>query len=335
MFQGEGQDPAEKTVGEHQNTYLIPVFVCAFLSVLFSNIGLLSMFYLVPLGYAILACNSLKFPFFITALANVFFYLVFKQKNNAPLMWMEIFHLTVVLLCFSWIMNGGEFPQIRTAYRFIISCCVGAVALLVSFFVLSSTAEFQLILEETLQAVSSAISPSVEDDIAMNPFLQKMLTVQGMLELTKNILLRGGALASVFFLFYINRLLSLASFWIVKKQKRDNGLAAFFAPVNTIWVFSGAIATILLSRTFDVVFLEIMAWNVFVVCAILFLAQGAGILRFLLARRTPGMRIFVNILIIFVLFISPLNAVAVAALLLLGIVENWLPFRQPKQRSFV
>jgi uncharacterized membrane protein YedE/YeeE len=72
---------------------------------------------------------------------------------------------------------------------------------------------------------------------------------------------------------------------------------------------------------------------VLVVCAILFLAQGAGIVLFTLARRTmpPALRLIFNILIIIVIFSPGINTIALVALMFLGIAENWLPLRAPKQ----
>ena len=69
--------------------------------------------------------------------------------------------------------------------------------------------------------------------------------------------------------------------------------------------------------------------NVFIICVIIFLAQGGGILTYWMSLRTNVLRLIISVLMIVVLF-SPLNSFAVAALILLGIIDNWRPFRIAK-----
>jgi hypothetical protein len=76
--------------------------------------------------------------------------------------------------------------------------------------------------------------------------------------------------------------------------------------------------------------LEIAGWNILTLCVILYLAQGGGIVVFFLARLPPGMRFALNVGI-FVLILSPgVNVVLLGLLILLGIAENWAPFRASK-----
>jgi hypothetical protein len=97
-------------------------------------------------------------------------------------------------------------------------------------------------------------------------------------------------------------------------------------------VFSAGLALVLLSRIFKTAVIETAAWNILVICAMIYLAQGAGIVFFILARRKipPVSRFLVNLLAV-VIFLSPgINAFALAVLILLGIAENWLPLRAVK-----
>jgi hypothetical protein len=75
--------------------------------------------------------------------------------------------------------------------------------------------------------------------------------------------------------------------------------------------------------------LEIGAWNILTLCAILYLAQGAGILLYFLGRLAmpPFLRFLTHFLIILVLFSPKINVFALGALAFLGIAENWVPFR--------
>lgn len=319
-----------ETAGSQKTKSLILVFVCAGISAFFLNTGLLSFLYLVPLGYAVMVSGSAWFASFAAAAVNAVFCIFTRliSHNDSGGQWgvlINIFYFTTMFLCFAWIMGGGKFANIRTAYRFVLASAAGSVALLIFFLTSLSDSNFNAMIGNMAEVVSSMIISSAGDDA-----VRQMLTPEKLIGAAKNIILRGGALSSIFFLFFINRQISLAAVWIIKKQRKGRGLTAFFAPSYTIWVLSGSLAVILVTRLFRLGIFEIMAWNVFTVCVILFLAQGAGILMYMLARRPPGFRLAANIVIIMVI-ISPINTFALAALLLLGIAENWLPFRVPKQ----
>ena len=70
-----------------------------------------------------------------------------------------------------------------------------------------------------------------------------------------------------------------------------------------------------------------------IICVMIFLAQGGGIVMFTLARRpmSPIMRLLCGIAIVFFLFSPGLNFLAIGALVILGLAENWLPMRVLKQ----
>ena len=325
MTQEEGLRAGE-AAGIQKTTLLVVILICAALSVFFLNTGLLSLFYLAPLGFAVLVSGSVWLAPVAAAVVNAVFCIVTRMiyPAGSVSLWMKIFYFTPLFLGFAWIMGGTHF---RTAYRFVLASAGSAVVLLI--FLLGSASGFNAMFRDVAEMFSSVIISSSGSDAVRRSSLQQMLTPEKMLEAYKYILLRGGAMISVFFMFFINRKISLAAVWLFKKQKKDRGLAAFFAPSYTIWALSFSLAFVLLTRLLRAEIPEIIAWNVFVVCAILFLAQGAGIAIYFLSRRVS--RVFINVLIILVIIIPGLNTAAVAALLLLGIAENWLPFRVPKQ----
>jgi len=298
---------------------LVLVGVCAFLSVAFIRTGVFSLFFLAPLGFAVLICDSAWFVFFLASALNVGCSIIMRLflQGSSGSMLFEILYYTTLFFGFTWIMGNRS---LRTAYRFVLASALGTVVFLV--YVNSTNSEFYTHLYEMSQLITSVIAPSGETDPAI---------AQRVTEAVKVFLLRGGALFSTAFVFFINRYVSFRIFSIVKKQKKDRSLTEFFAPPFTIWVLSTSLAVILLTRTFRAQLLEILAWNVFVICAIVFLAQGAGILLNFLARRTYVFRILFGVFVVLAFFSPGLNILAVSALLLLGILENWLPLRQPKE----
>jgi len=317
MIETEGLLVEEEAA--RKKSSLVVVAVCAFLSVIFIRTGVLSLFFLAPLGYAVLICDSVWFVFFLTSALNVGCSIVMRLflQGSAGNMLFEILYYTTLFLGFIWIMGNSS---LRTAYRFVLASAVGTVVFLVYISSVNST--FYAGLYEMSQMVSSVFGNSSEADPAI---------AQRVMDAVKAFLFRGGALLSTAFVFFINRYVSFKIFSVIKKQKKDRSLTEFFAPLFTIWVLSISLAVILLARMFRAQLLEILAWNVFVICAIIFFAQGVGILLNFLARRTYVFRILFGVFVVLAIFSPGLNILAVSALLLLGILENWLPLRQPKE----
>jgi hypothetical protein len=295
------------------------------------RLGFLSFFFLTPLGYAAVAYNSAWLAFSLAAVINAVFSLLARLIYHYGMdgLWIDIFYFTFLSLLFVWIMAGnGIPPRIRSVFRFILASAAGA--LFVMIFVLGGKNgfDFAAFVRPQAEYLSSAIASSAGSDAVRLSFLQRILTPENIMETIKNAALRGGALAGAFFMFFANRQTAIAAARILKKGGwKEKPLSAFYAPSNSIWVFSSALAAVLLARMIKMEIFEVLAWNALVVCGMLFLAQGAGIAAFFLARRTAAFRLLANVLIILMIFSPGVNIAALAALLLLGIAEIWLPFR--------
>jgi len=317
--------------GAGKKLSLVVVTVCVFLSVIFTRTGFLSMFFLAPLGYAVLVCNSVWLVSFLAVFVNagcIIIMRLFMQSDpvSSGGMTLEVLYFTALLLGFAWIMGKNK---LRTAYRFVLASAAGAVLFLA--YINSPNSAFYDNFSELSKMLASVFADSNAVETAGRSVLPQMTTPEKVMEVVKIFILRGGAFVSTAFVFFVNRYAAIKVFSIFKRQKIDRGLTVFFAPPFTIWVLSISLAVILLTRMFRVHLLEILAWNVFVICAIIFLAQGAGILLSFLARRAFIFRILFGVFIILAVFSPGLNMLAVSAVLLLGILENWLPLRAFKQ----
>ena len=328
MFQEEENSPSvtmeKRLPGINKYSPVITLFVCTTLSLLFMKTGILSLFYLVPLGYVIVL-TGVYMPVFITAAAaNIVIMIVhaFSKTDGIKNMPLEALLLTVFFLGFTWIMGG---KGLRTAYKFIIASSVCAIIFLI--YINSPTSGFF----ESFSKTAEELFGSGDSEIQIkNPLFAQAFTPQRLTEFAKMFLLRGGALVSMFFLFFVNRQIAVSVASMIKRQRIDHGLITFYSPANTIWAFSASLATIVLTGIFKVELLSVLAWNLFTVCAIIYLAQGIGVLTYWMMLRSNVFRLIISVLIIVVLF-SPLNSFAIAALVLLGIIDNWRPFRIAKR----
>jgi hypothetical protein len=316
----------EKTTpyGIHKYIPHFSLIICTAISMIFMNTFPLSLLYLVPLGYVIIASGSYM-PVFITAAsANIVIMFIqsLSKHNSFDNISIQALYLIAVILGFAWIMGG---KKIRTVYRFVIASSVCAVISL--FILLNPGFVFFEVLTQTMEEIFGIYSDS--DAQIRNSLITQGFTPQRLTELVKIFLFRGGALISMFFLFFINRQIAFSIASMIKRRRIEHGLTTFYAPANTIWALSVALAVIVLTGIFKIEILEILAWNVFVGCVIIFMAQGGGILTYWMSLRSNAFRLIINVLIIVVLF-SPLNIFAFAALILLGIIDNWHPFRITK-----
>jgi len=285
----------------------ITILVCVGISMFFMRSTLLSLVYLVPLGYAVIVTGFVWYTFVVAAATNIILTIGLSLSGsfNPENILFNIIYVTIMYLGFIWIIGG---KNLRTVYRFILASGVGTLAV--------------LIILNRQDAVFNIIFKQLTEDLPLFSYSETI-------DLVKNILLRGGAFISMCFLFFINRQIALTAVWLIKKKRNHRSLSEFFAPLNTIWVLSGSLFSILVFRFFRIEILEIMAWNVFTICVIIFLAQGTGILQYLLSRRTKISKLIIIAILIFVLF-SPLSLITVIALLILGIVDSWVPFRKEK-----
>ncbi|MDR0320228.1 MAG: hypothetical protein LBI28_01865 [Treponema sp.] len=326
MLQEEGSVSAGDGI-QISKTSLVTIIICTGLSVLFRNIPPLSMIYLSPLGYALIATGSFWLTFCAAAAVNIILYIVsFISSPNAGSEILLLVAFFIILdLCYLWIMGG---KNLRTLYRFIFASAAGAIALL--FFVFRKDTTFYTMFYSVAENLSSALTGSLEGEVVEGSI---QLSPERLIESTQNMLLRGGALVSMLLIFFISRQIALAVIMLIKRQKFETGFITFCAPANTAWVILGSFVTILLTKALSADIIEIIAWNAFVVSAIIFLTQGAGVLMYWFSRKSNTFRIISIVVLTIVIFISPLNILAIAALLILGIADNWRQFRIPSNRE--
>ncbi|GHV82538.1 hypothetical protein AGMMS49991_10960 [Spirochaetia bacterium] len=147
-----------------------------------------------------------------------------------------------------------------------------------------------------------------------------------------SISLRGGAVFSCILLFFLSRQIAAAISWFSRHVKPAGSFVGFHAGPNVIWLLSLALLSVILGQKLGIAPLEIGAWNVLVICAVLYLAQGCGILIFFVNRRamSPGARFFLSLLVVIAVLSPGINVILVGMVILLGIAENWAPFRVSK-----
>jgi hypothetical protein len=328
-----------QTIGTAK-TLFIPALVCAFLSVALMRTGFLALLFLVPPGFCAVAFGSaaawLCFVFASVGNGILAAGISLYYGAGLSLAAKDILYFAVIVLGFTWIMAGNppgteqRIPKIRTAYRFTIAAALGAVMFLTVTFAGGGNEALLGLIFSQAEAVSEGIIAAAGTDAARQSLLQNVLTPEGVMQALLAVMLRGGALFSAFFVFFFSRQAALLLARLFRRLRANTAgdLTSFYAPRRVIWVFSLSLLLVIIGRAVSLEAIEIAAWNLLVVCAVIFLAQGGGIVLFTLTRRPmpPMFRLFLLGLLALAIF-SPVNVFILGILVLLGIAENWLPMR--------
>jgi len=332
----------DKPVPRGGKSLLVPVLICAAFCTALIRTGFFSLFFLVPLGFCAASFGPAAawLSFVITAFGNAVLSAGLSIRYGLGLAsaGLEILLFTVLALGFTWIMAGNPWPfmpRARTAFRFIAASIAGSLVMLGMIYSIGKDENFLAQARSQIEAISSNLIASSTADPLQQQAMERILVPDKIIEAIFSLSFRGAALVTLFFLFFINRQIAfIMARLIMKKQENVNGdLIRFHAPQKTIWFFSLCLPVIVACGVFSLNYIGIAAWNVLIICAILFLAQGGGIVLHFLARRPIPvfMRLLGSLLFVFLLFSPGINLVAIAALVLLGIAENWLPLRMSKE----
>ena len=319
---------------------LIPALIGAGVCLLFIRSGALTFFFLAPLGFVAFRYNYriAWSALLIALLGNALITLGTAAAEGFPaaeILW-DLLYFSVMTSIFTWIVSPppGFSAKLRGSVRFLIGSCAGAVLFAGIFYRAIISPGFAEYVRSLLDGLISLYS-SAGSDVVQNALLES-LTAETTLNVMLAVILRGGSLVSCVFLFFISRQISLffASLFLRRRgapPPKTSSLAAFHVHSVIIWVLSLSLLLVVLARIAKLEIPEIFLWNILVLCIIMYLAQGLGILQFFLARSSmPPFLRFVLIVLFIILVFSPVLVVLLVGIILLGIAENWVAFRAPK-----
>ncbi|GHU18165.1 hypothetical protein FACS1894163_09880 [Spirochaetia bacterium] len=301
----------------------------------------MAFFFLIPLG--VVAASYNRRTAWAAALAAVGINLVISLGLSViagfdfGVFALDTFYFALMIAVFVWTLAppaaGSDFLRIRTAYRLVIASVVGALMFLGMAYVSEqNNSGFTAMLRSQAEMLSSLYIASAGTDAVQQSYLEQQLTPDKIMVVMNFVALRGGALVSSLVMFYINQRLACSFAVLIRHIPPKPGLRDFHAPAQLIWVLSFSILGVLLAQVLKSSILGIPAWNMLIICAMMYLAQGGGIVQYYIARRNFShfMRLMFNVLIILLIFSPGINALALGVVILLGIVENWAPLRTPK-----
>lgn len=310
-------------------------------SLLCVRIGFLGLFFLLPLGLVAYCCNSrTAWLSAVAALGGnglIDLALVRFMDYDPWLLGWNVLYYTLMVLVFTWIIVPPLWAQRRipvpAAYRLVVGAIIASLAMGVLFYwAQTDQGVHRMVLSQAEAVVSFYAAGGSSGGDAVQRFFSEQLTPELILDSIIFIGLRGGMVVSCLMFLVLSRQTALMVTWFVRHVRPGGNLIAFHTGSWLIWGLSFSLAAVLLGRLSGLGFLEIAGWNILILCGALYLAQGGGIALYLFARAPlpAGFRFLVNILVVVILFSPGINAAALGVLILLGIAENWVPFRVPK-----
>jgi hypothetical protein len=318
----------------------LPALIGAAVSVGLSRNSLVGFLFLLPLG-VVAYCYNPKTAWFaaaVSTLGNVLFFLVAgRLYSYQALPWADMLYLTVVIAVFTWITSppewGGGFLRIPTAYRIVASAVITSLALALALYSARDNQGLRSLFRSQAEMLASLYAGASGADEVRRSLTEHYMTADAIVAILQSAALRGGVVASCVALFAASRQLSLSAAALIRRRRLGGSLAAFHVRPECIWALSFSLLAIVAGLNFRIAPLEIAGWNILVICAILYVAQGGGIAIFFLARFPPGMRFVLNLGVLALILTPGINAAFVGVLLLLGVAENWAPFRAPKSNG--
>ncbi len=321
---------------------ILSAAVCALACVYFNQSGALSLLSLLPIGIAAVMFSSLTCWYAVSysILMYAGFLVIFRSQDSFSII--DILLQTGVFsflpLLFAWIMappvKGPGFLRVRTSFRLVFSSVILlAIHLPLMYDLFQQKDFYQSLLADIEAALSMIPIEEMGSDAVAQSLIQNFFTPEHMVNSVVFFGLRGGGIVSILLFFFLSRQLSFSLARMFRRTDPAPGLALFKIKSSFIWVFSFSILILLVSFLMKLEILEIIAWNIFIICGIVYAAQGMGIVMFFLNRpggRPRGFRVLLNLLFVIMIFRLNLMVYFLAVLAVLGILENWVPFRAPK-----
>jgi len=330
----------------------LPAIIGAGISLIMLKTGFFSLFFLVPIGFVAYRCNyrAAWLAFLLAFFVNAVITGLYAAANAIPfdVAGLDVLYYSAIILIFICIIAAPPSLQIRIPLpvRLVAGSCLGSLLFNIILF---RYMDSQALLEYISYFVNSLISAyqSTKIDVVQNALLET-LTPEFVMQTIMAFMVRGGSLVSCVLLFFVccqlSQILARLSFRLFGKNIQENTsgeamlngnspLALFHVNPMVIWFFSSSLFLVVITRAAKLEIPEIILWNVLVICSILYLAQGLGIMQFFIIRPSfsPFLRVLLVIAFVFLLFSPFINAFLLGALALLGIAENWLPLRVSKQ----
>ncbi|MCL2833860.1 MAG: YybS family protein [Treponema sp.] len=321
------------TAKSSYTTAWIPALIGAAASLFLIRSGFAVLLFLLPLGFVGFGWGpkTLWTGLVFAVLGNFLITLFFGLTFNVPgedMFW-DMLYFTAAAASFAWIILPADQKSYRIpgAYRLVLGASLCTLVFVGLFTRIFNNPAFYDSVKSQVETIAAFYWSG--NTAETQKALLDALDVDKIIEVMKNMILRGGALFSSLLILFVNRQLSLFLIRFFGAPRKNPVFRSFHVHPRIIWVLSFSLLLLLLSRNFFMTAAEIILWNIIVLCALMYLAQGFGIVGYFMQRPgfPPVLRFFLPVVFVLLLFSPVINAVMLGIVAVLGVAENWVTFR--------
>jgi hypothetical protein len=293
------------------------------------NTGYFSFFFLLPLSLAVFfgEPKTAWAAGILAAALNVLFLVwayLYLGADPFLLKWNALWY-TAMVLVFAWInIPLGKLWILREIpFRMVAGAAFCTLLFVPLFFWALQNDEIKFLFTSQIKALGS---------LSASPETYGM-TIEETISSLLSLILRGGIPLSCMVFWWINRQFGLMLSRLFRRDRtfQAGNFLGFKAPFFLVWILSFSLGIILLGKINKIEIIEICGWNILVLSATLFFIQGIAIFMHLLMRFPPFLRIIASAGIVILFFRPEFSKILLGLFVVLGITENWVPFRAPKE----
>ena len=311
----------------------IPAIIGATICLFFIRGGFLALFFILPLGFIGFGWGPktlwAALGFAILGNCIISFGLSLAAGISAGSMFLDMLYFATMTAAFAWIIFpfDEKSAAIPGYQRLAIGSLAGTLVFIALFFRTVNNEYFYQEISRQIEIIFSLYGASGSAD-AQNAVMDPAL-IERIYELMQNVIVRGGALFSSIMIFFMNRQLSIFLIRIFGGPRHKKVFVNFHASQKLIWLMSAAGVLIPIVSLFSWTAFGIILWNIITLCALMYLAQGLGIIMFFASKPNfpQFLKYVLPVAFVFLLFRPGINMVLLGGIILLGIVENWVSFR--------
>ena len=314
---------SSKTTG---NTALLPAIIGAAVCLFLLRSGFATLLFLLPLGFIGFGWGpKTLWPGVLFAiLGNCVLTLFLGMNFNVPggdMVW-DILYFSATAAAFAWIILPFEEWSLRISgsVRLAVGACLCTLIFIGLFVKLYNNPSFNESLQNQVEMIAGLYFAGI------NP---ESLNIEGIIELMKLVILRGGGLFTSVLILFVNRQISIFLIRLFGGPRRKNVFLDYHVNYQIIWLLVFSLILLLVSNVLAWSNIVTFCSNVVVLCIMMYLAQGLGIIRFLVSKPDfpPFLRFILPAVFVIMLFWPGLNAFLLGGVIILGIIENWVVLR--------
>jgi hypothetical protein len=318
-----------------ERTFWIEVFGFSFLSILLYQAGLFLVLFAIPIqvlyirrGEEALLYGILVQIFGILLVSFLRFRNIQDGSLESNIFLLELY-APVIFSGGLFIVSSNRIKIKRRYYKFLFAAVLSGLVGIPYLMFLQKNQDLNDLILGQIQIINNLFAANGAEQVESGVG-QIVLNPENTLEFAK----------SLFYSTYLfGYLILLGGSWMVgslignrtmRSKRKVVNLRTFFIEEKNVWPLLFSWAIVLLSKIIDLGIIRYIVWNTGLIMLLLYGLQGIGILQFLINKKNvvKNRRLFLGLLIFFLILTPGINLVLFIGVPVLGVSEIWIKYRK-------